>query len=101
METKGWFRKFLLFYISLFTLCSPEEFLKKVAENRPTLNLDFIGGRFSASFSKIPSEMHYMKNKIVKDRNLRNHPLCDILYNNPYTVFMYFFLLGLNNHFVL
>ena len=70
---KGWFRKFLLFSNSLFPLCSSEGFLEKVAENGPPLKLDFIGGQFS--FSKISSEMHYMKNKIKKNRNLRIPPL--------------------------
>ena len=45
----------------------------------PPLNLGFIGGQFSAPFSKIPSEMHYMNNKILRNRNLRNYPL-DMIY---------------------
>ena len=57
----------LQFFFSLFTLCSSEGFLEKVAENRPPLDLDFIGGLFSGPFSKIPSEMHYMNNKIFKN----------------------------------
>ena len=58
-KLKGDFAIFYFFYISLFPLCSSEGFLKKVAEN-----LDFIRGQFSVPFSKIPSVMHYMNNKI-------------------------------------
>ena len=49
--------------------------MENIAENGPPLNLDFIGGQFSAPFSKIPSEMHYMNNKILKNRNLLYHHL--------------------------
>ena len=67
----------IFFIFSLFTLYSSEGFFEKVAENSPPLNLDFIGGLFSAPFSKIPSEMDYMNNKILENRNLRNHPLVE------------------------
>ena len=55
--------------------------MEKVAENRSPLpsKFGFYWGIISAPLSKIPSEMHYMNNKILRNRNLRNYPL-DMIY---------------------
>ena len=57
------FRLRNFFIFSLFTLCRSEGFFEKVAENRPPLNLDFIGGVFSPFTSIVNGgfKFHHLK----------------------------------------
>ena len=48
--------------VKIFILSIFEGFLEKVSESRPTLNLDFMWGLFSETFSKNPFEVHYVNN---------------------------------------